>query len=62
MILLWILVGLGVNALIGCGVWAAIDDEDQHYFEWYKQAPNAWLKTLVLELWPVGLFWHVMYK
>ena len=60
--LTWILVGLAVNMIVGAGVYAAIDTDDQQWFIWYRDCPPevAWfVQPLVLELWPIGLWlWY----
>jgi len=56
---LWVLGGIVCNMLIGAGVWAAIDDEEQRLYRWYKDCPPqiAWLaQPLVLMAWPIGLW------
>ncbi len=53
-ILLWILVCLFVNAVIGAMVCASLDTEDQVVYNWYKQDPTGGIAAvLILELWPV---------
>lgn len=56
---LWVLGGIVCNMLIGAGVWAVIDDEEQRLYHWYKDCPPqiAWLaQPLVLMAWPIGLW------
>ena len=60
--LLWTLLGLISNLVIGAGVWAFIDTKDQRLYAWYCDAPPrlAWLlQPLVLTAWPIGLWWRV---
>jgi ABC-type cobalamin transport system permease subunit len=60
-IVLWVLVGVVCNMVLGAAVWVAVDDTDQQIYRWYKSCPSqvSWiLQPLVLMAWPVGLwFW-----
>ncbi len=62
MIIMWILVGLLVNAVIGAGAWAAMDDENGRMFAWYKSAPNELIKFITLQAWPIGLYFGLKRK
>ena len=59
--LLWILSGIACNMVVGAGVWAAVDYEDQRFYHWYASCPPqfSWLlQPLVLTAWPVGLWFR----
>ena len=56
---LWMLVGIVANMIVGAGVWAVIDDRDKRLYSWYKdcQPKVVWLaQPLVLTAWPIGLW------
>lgn len=63
-ILLWAVVGVVVNLVVGAGVWASIDDKEQRLLYWYTDCPPqiGWLvQPIALTAWPVGLwFWWRM--
>jgi len=53
----WIAVAILANLFVGCGVCAAIDDDDKRLYKWYCKGPVliAWLVPF---LWPVtAYFW-----
>lgn len=59
MFIAYCLLAILVNAVIGAGVWAAIDHPDQRLYRWYHDCPKriAWFaQPIVLSAWPVGLW------
>jgi len=58
--IVWVLVGLLANAVLGSAVMAAID-RDGRLLAWYKECPSPWLAALVLECWPVMVWAHYCY-
>lgn len=58
MILLYIIVGFLANMLLGCFM-LCITDFDQRLFEWVHAAPYGWCKTLVIQLWPFGVYMNL---
>jgi hypothetical protein len=61
MIVIYVLVGILINMVVGGAVWVALDDEDESLYKWYSSCPPkvAWfVQPLVLTLWPVGLFFY----
>ena len=57
MTVVWVLVGIMVNMVIGAGVYAALD-EDGDLFRWYTECPPmiSWFaQPLVLTLWPIAV-------
>lgn len=58
-IILYGLLGISIYLIVGAGVWAAIDDDAQSFYHWYKSAPQrlAWLaQPIVLCAWPIALW------
>ena len=55
-ILLWIIVGWLVWCVIGCGVLAAIDTNDQRLFKWAKECPVPFGYELTVTAWPAILY------
>jgi hypothetical protein len=56
-----ILAFLIINGIIGAVVWGLMDSDGKCY-KWYISAPYAWCQFLALQLWPVGLMFHVCRK
>jgi hypothetical protein len=62
MTVVWILVGIMANMVVGAGVYAALD-RDGDLFRWYKECPAriAWFaQPLFLTFWPIGAAIHWM--
>lgn len=58
MTFLYIIAFLFLNAVIGCAVYTAIDDDEQSMFKWYSKCPDdiSWFaQPLFLEIWPIML-------
>jgi len=59
--MLWCLGAVVANFVIGAGVWASIDNEDERLFHWFKSCPPqiaVFAVPIVLNAWPIGLwFW-----
>ncbi len=59
-VVLWIFGAMFIWIIVGCGVLAAIDDEDQRLFKWATSAPFKHpLYELTVMLWPyiLWLWW-----
>lgn len=56
MTIVQVLIGLFAWFLIGCGVLAAIDNEDQRLFKWAKDCPVPLGYELTIMAWPVILW------
>jgi len=54
----WVAGVLVLNGIFGAIMWEAlnVDYEDRKLYKWYQSAPYNFLKLLVLELWPIGLW------
>ena len=59
MTIVQVFIGLFVWFVVGCGVLAAIDDEDQRLFKWASSAPLPLLYEITVMCWPfiVWLWW-----
>ena len=58
-IMLYWLVGIGSNMVIGAIVWASIDDKSKQLYRWYCKCPAEikWFApALILSAWPIGLW------
>jgi hypothetical protein len=54
-----VLIALGINYLIGCGVCAAVDSEDHRLLQWAKDCPLWGGSIWVASCWPVILYFWV---
>jgi hypothetical protein len=55
-VIAWILIGWMIWCVIGCGVLAAIDDDEKRLFHWAKKSPIVGGYTIVVTAWPVILW------
>lgn len=61
-IMIWIVVGVAVNFIVGGIVFVSIDDKEQTLFKWYESCPSkiAWFaQPGVLFFWPIVVwYWY----
>jgi len=62
MIAFWIAIGICINMVIGAGVCAALDTEDEVFYKWYHSAPNILFPGLILIFWPGMAYFMIQYK
>ena len=60
-VILYILLGILLNAILGSMILASIDTivkRNNELFKWYKACPSVIFKVLVIELWPVVTYMY----
>jgi hypothetical protein len=61
-IMLLTILAIFANTVIGATIWSSIDDSNKNLLRWYRECPLeiAWIaQPLVLNLWPVALFYFI---
>ena len=53
---LWTVGALLANHVIGCGVCAWVDDENESLRKWADEAPSVVLEALITQAWPLILW------
>ena len=53
---------LVANMMVGAGVCAKLDTEDQVFYRWLKKATHWSFPFVVLELWSIMAYFMIKYK
>lgn len=54
MLILYIILGIFFNSLLGAVVLSSLDTKDQRYYQWYNSCPFPGIgHFIILSLWPV---------
>lgn len=62
MIILYIMMGIMLNTIVGAMVCAMADTKDEIFYQWYKEAPSGIVQFIILTFWPAMLFCMIRYR